>query len=337
MESTNKSLIFHKIYIFVFYTLLHERRIIIRNITKIINSLGTTIVIDINSKNNQNGILDEIEKMIFDYNDKWSLYNTESLLNSINNSNEYIIVDDDTEDIINKSILYSNQTNGYFDITTANLNLLWKDSIKTKIPPDKKEINKELRNIDYKKISIKNKKIKIGNNQKIDLGGIAKGYILDKIIDILKEKNINSGIINLGGTIHVIGENDIGIRNPFKPINNKINDDYVIKVKLNNESIVTSGIYEQEAIIDGISYNHIINPKTGYPCNNNLISVTLIGDNACMMDAYATAIFNMNLNDSIKLLKKENIEGIFIFKNGNIFVTDNLKNKIEMRDANENK
>ena len=56
-----------------------------------------------------------------------------------------------------------------------------------------------------------------------------------------------------------------------------------------------------------------------------------------MMDAYATAIFNMNLNDSIKLLKKENIEGIFIFKNGNIFVTDNLKNKIEMRDANENK
>ena len=93
----------------------------------------------------------------------------------------------------------------------------------------------------------------------------------------------------------------------------------------------------QEAIIDGISYNHIINPKTGYPCNNNLISVTLIGDNACMMDAYATAIFNMNLNDSIKLLKKENIEGIFIFKNGNIFVTDNLKCNIEMRNANENK
>ena len=111
----------------------------------------------------------------------------------------------------------------------------------------------------------------------------------------------------------------------------------MLKVKLNNECIVTSGIYEQEIVIDNVSYNHIINPKTGYPCNSDLLSVSLIGKNASMLDAYATAVFNMSLDNFLQITKEEKIEGIFIFKNGNIFVTDKLKNKIEMRNDNENK
>lgn len=303
------------------------------------NALGTTIIIDINVKNDKNilSLLNEIEMLINNYNDKWSLYSDTSLVNKINNSKRFIEVDNDTIDIISESIIYSNKTNGYFDITTSKLNLIWKDTIKTKKLPNNNIIDKELKNIGCKKITINNNKIKLGKNQNIDLGGVAKGFILDKIISMLNESDIDSGVINLGGTIYVIGDYDIGVRNPFKPINSKLNDDYVLSVKLNNECIVTSGIYEQEIIIDGISYNHIINPKDGYPSKSNLISLSLISTNATMLDAYATAIFNMKLNDVLKLLKEENIDGIFIFKYGSIYVTDNIKDKVEMRKDNEDK
>ena len=255
--------------------------------------------------------------MIFDCNDKWSLYNESSLLNKINNSNDFVNVDSDTLEIIKASILYSKNTDGFFDITTAKFNLIWKEAIKSKKLP--KVIKSSAGD---RKIIIKGNSVKV--LEPIDFGGIAKGFILDKLVGILN----GVGIINLGGTIHVFGSSIVGIRNPFKPMNDSFNSDYVIKLNLDNESIVTSGKYEQEFVKDGISFSHIINPKTGYPCCSDLISVSLVGNNACMMDAYATAIFNMNLEDSVNLLKKNNLGGVFIFKDGNMFITDNLKGKV---------
>lgn len=316
--------------------ILYEGRNIIKTITKIINSLGTCNIIEITSNDsNIIEVLNRIENIINNYNNIWSIYNKDSLISKINNSNDYILVDNNTLDIINKSIYYSNKTKGYFDITTSKINILWKSSIKNKVIPDKKEINKYLKSINYKKISIKKNKIKLGKNQSIDLGGIAKGYILDEIIDILSDYDIEYGLINLGGTIHIIGKSYVGIRNPFNPLNNNINDNYVLKVELENNSIVTSGIYEQQYLYNNISYNHIINPKTGYPCNNNLLSISLIGSNASKLDCYATALFNMNLSDGIRLINEEGIDAIIIFKDGNIFVTDNIKSKIIKEELSE--
>lgn len=239
------------------------------------------------------------------------------------------MIDEETLDLIKKSILYYIETNGYFDITTSNLNKIWKNTIKTKTLPDLKIIKKELKNVGTNKIKFKDNQIKLYKSQNIDLGGIAKGYILDKIVKIINYKKIKKGIINLGGAIHVIGSDSVGIRNPFKPMTEEINDDYILKVNLTNENIVTSGIYEQEYRLNGISYNHIIDPKTGFPCNNKLLSVSLIGKEGAQLDAYATAIFNMSLNNTLKLLKENDIEAIFIFKDGNIFITEKTKNKIE--------
>lgn len=311
----------------------------IKNITKFINALGTMIIINIDTKNEKRTLkeLDKIEMLINEYNIKWSLYNNSSLINKINNSNDYVLVDFDTLKIIKDSSMYSIKTKGYFDITTAKLNLLWKSVIKSKVLPTKKEIIKEIKNVNYKKIIIKDNKIKLGKNQKIDLGAIAKGFILDKIKNMLNMEDILNGIINLGGTIYTIGEYNIGIRNPFKPVYGELNSDYILTVKLMNECIVTSGIYEQETIIDGISYNHIINPKDGYPTKSDLLSISLIGNNASMLDAYATALFNMEIDESLELLNDEKIDAIFIFKNGSIYITDKAKNKIEKRNYNENK
>lgn len=321
--------------IFILY-IIHEGRNTIKTITKIINSLGTTNIIEITSNDsNIVEVLNRIEYIINNYNKMWSIYNKNSLINKINNSNDYILVDNNTLDIIKKSIYYSNKTNGYFDITTSKINILWKSSIKNKIIPDIKDINKYLKNINYKKIFIEDNKIKLGKNQNIDLGGIAKGYILDEIINILSNYDIEYGLINLGGTIHIIGKSYVGIRNPFNPLNNNINDDYVLKVKLDNNSIVTSGIYEQQYIYNDISYNHIINPKTGYPVNNNLLSISLIGNNATKLDCYATALFNMELSDGLKLIYEEGIDAIIIFKDGNIFATNNIKDKIIKEELNE--
>ena len=102
----------------------------------------------------------------------------------------------------------------------------------------------------------RNSRWRKNKDQEIDLGGIAKGFVLDKIIKLLKENEINNATLNLGGTIYNVGEKrNIGIRNPFLPMNETNKDIPILTIESENEIFVTSGLYEQK--------EHIIYPKTG--------------------------------------------------------------------------
>lgn len=156
----------------------------------------------IDIKGEYGNTLDEIEKMILDFHHQWSIYDENSLLYKMNHTNEFVNLDIDTEDIIKKAMLYYDETQGYFDVTTCSLNLLWKEAIKNKKVPSRYLV-KKYKNNHIHHIVLNNGQIKLTHSCQIDLVGLAKGYILNRVVAKLRKNNICEVIVNLGGSIHI--------------------------------------------------------------------------------------------------------------------------------------
>lgn len=298
-----------------------------KTIQKIFSSLGTlntiTVYINENESEKVKNILDKVEQYVNEIDDKFSIFKDTSEISNIkkNAGIEPINVSDDTFEILKLSKKYSVITEGTFDITAKPITDYYKNLLE-----HIEDFNETLRKVNYNDVIIdeENQSIRLKNKgQAIDLGGIAKGYVIDKIIEIFKENKIENAIINLGGTIYNIGETrNIGIRNPFNPINISKKDESIITIESENEIFVTSGLYEQG--------EHIIDPKTSKKVETDIISVSIIGNNGAEQDAIATACFVLGIEKSVKLLNERNLQGIFILKNGQIFATDGMKKRIKL-------
>ena len=300
-----------------------------RNITKVIKGLGTTNIISVKSDDdNVEKVLSDIEMLIQGYDRLWSIYSPDSLVTTLNKKGEVYTFSSKTIDIVRRAMQYSIDTDGYFDITTRPLNIIWKNAIKNKKMPAKADIDDARNSVDYRGISLSGNEIKLKKGQSIDLGGIAKGFLLDEIIIMLNDASITNATVNLGGAVGIIGRNEILIRNPFKPLKSR-DMSYILSVDIEDKCVVTSGSYEQEYEKNGNRYHHIINPMTGYPADTNIKSITLIGDEGSKLDAYATGIFSMDISDVMKLLCKNNIEMIAILNDGCILATDSIKTNIK--------
>ncbi len=233
----------------------------------------------------------------------------------LNNSDGVITVSDDTANIITRAIYYSNISGGKFDITVYPLSSIW--DFKNQIVPSKDEISAALKNIDYQSIKFNKNQVDLGG-KKIDLGGIAKGYIADKITEYLADKGVGNALVNLGGNISMIGEHNIGIKKPFE-------DEVLLGVELENKSIVTSGI-DQRYIKKGDKlYHHILDPDTGYGVENNLASVTVIGKSSLDCDALSTVCMLLGEENALKLINStENTEAVFIDRDNKVTITDGI-------------
>ena len=239
----------------------------------------------------------------------------------LNSADDYITVSKDTIKIIKRSLYFSGLSGGLFDVTICPVTNLW-DFEGTSLP-DKKEIAEAIKNVDYEKIKTDGEKVFLDGTQ-IDLGGIAKGYIADKLLSFFKENNVKNGIINLGGNVIVFGDEEktVGIAKPF--CENEIS----ATLKIKNKSVVTSGTYQRYIEVDGKIYHHILNPKTGYSCDTDLDSATVIGDSSLDLDALSTICILLGIEEATKLIEHtENTEAVFIDKHGNITYTKGLKYK----------
>ena len=225
-----------------------------------------------------------------------------------------VTVSDETIALIQKSLTYSELSDGAFDITIAPLSSLW-DFKDKKTIPDSQDIEKAKNLVDYHTISISGNTVTLLNPKaSIDLGAIAKGYIADKIKDYLVSKNVKSGLINLGGNVLTIGTKpdgsawNIGIQKPFDEQNAAITS-----VHLSDESVVTSGVYERYFKQDGVIYHHILDAKTGYPFQNGLLGVTIISEQSVDGDALSTTCFALGLQKGMELIRSlPDIDAIFI-------------------------
>lgn len=230
-----------------------------------------------------------------------------------------------------------------FNLAIGPLVKLWKIGFKgDKVPPDN-EIQEALlkTNPEQIGIDIPTKSVfLLQQGMEIDLGAIAKGYIADRVRDYLLHEKINQGLINLGGNILTLGAPtgfwSIGLRKPFskkKDQDENADEQFVGTIELENMSVVTSGIYERYFEQDGKLYHHILDPKTGYPINNELDSVTIISKNSIDGDIWSTLIFGMGLEKGYQVAsRKPDLEGIFLTKNHEIFITSTEKFRFKLID-----
>ena len=266
--------------------------------------------------NSSSEVLDGAFELCRNYEERLSRTKKESDIYRLNLSEGFTETDEETLKIIERSVYYGKLSSGKFDITVMPVSSLW--DFNNQIIPSKNEIAEALKNVDYEAIEILDNKVNL-NGKKIDLGGIAKGYIADKVKEYLTENGATKGIINLGGNVIVFGdEYEVGIQKPFS-------DDISATLKLKNKAIVTSGIYQRYIKDKDKIYHHIIDPDTGYGVENELASVTVIGDCSMDCDALSTVCMLVGTQKAKEIIKNTpNTEAVFIDRNGNLELTDGL-------------
>ena len=277
-------------------------------------------------------IVEQATILMQEFEEKLSFFNEESEVSIINKnaSKGFKKVSEDTFEILKKAVYYSKLTNGIFDITIAPLVKAWKINSDNPVILEDDKINELIKLVDYEDVILNENNLSVmllRENQKIDLGGIAKGYIADKIIDFYKQNNVKSAIINIGGNIKVLGEKDdgslwnIGIYEPKKH-----SEKIICSIEARDKSIVTSGGYERAFNYNDELYCHILNPKSGYPIKSDLKSITVVSSESIDGDALSTPLFIMGKDKAYEFMKKYNISGVMITDGDEIIITKDLLN-----------
>lgn len=238
-----------------------------------------------------------------------------SEISQINNSDgNPITVSNTTTDLLKQGIYYGELTNGAFDITIAPLSTLWDFKNNTGDVPTESEIQNALSLVDYKNIIIDGNTVTLKNPDiSIDLGGIAKGYIADKLKEYLQNEGVESALIDLGGNILTVGKKpngskfQIGIKKPFA------DNEIISTVSIVDSSVVTSGSYERYFKLNDKIYHHILDTQSGYPCDNGLLSVTILSEKSVDGDALTTSCFALGLDKGVNLIESlDDIDAIFV-------------------------
>ena len=222
--------------------------------------------------------------------------------------------------VINKARYISELSNGTFDITCKPLIDLWHNARKTNKVQDAQNILDVLSVIGYRDVSIKNNNVKFNKaGIKIDLGALAKGYAVDMAINLIKDYDIKGALVDAGGDIRAIGKREdgklweIGIKHPRE--GNRI----IGLINLENSAVATSGDYERFFMLNGKRYSHIIDPRTGCPVDNQIVSVSVLSPDCLTCDSLATAVTVLGEERGIELIEKlKGIETLIITqKDGN--------------------
>ena len=240
---------------------------------------------------------------------------------------EDVAVDKDVIEVIKKSIYYSEISNGAFDITIGGVEELYKFEDKGRMP-EKGKFKNSVSLVGYKNIIINGNTVRLTKKgMKLDLGGIAAGYAVDKGIDTIKKNGVVDALINAGGDIRVIGESEngkwkIGILHPREE--NKL----INTLTLKDISVTTSGDYRKYFISGGKRYHHILNPSTGLP-TEGVQSVTIIAPLAVDSDALATAVFVLGKKKGMEMIERlKDVEGIIIASDGLAIYSSGVKSYI---------
>lgn len=244
------------------------------------------------------------------------------------NRDKTLEVSESTQEIITRACEISRLTDGDFDITVSPLVREWGfyTQIEKKVP-SQDAIKNALAKVDYGNIQT-GKTVTLGENTEIDLGGIAKGYASHSAMQVLKDNDVESAILSLGGNVRAVGTKpdgslwNVAIADP---------DDTSLQigcVLAEDSAVVTSGGYQRYFENNGQMYHHIIDTKTGYPANNGMKSVTIISEDDTLADALSTALYVKGLDEAIEFYRENrNFEAVFVTDSGEIYVTSGLADR----------
>ncbi len=304
------------------------------------------VTVETETKDNLDQIKQDIEDILKTIENRFG--KTDSMTTKINqnagkkdlNNNYYLVQVDNTYlELLNLAKELSDGKT--FDITIGNLTKTWNISEQAeycmitntcKIPSiEQIETSKE--SINTANIVIEGNTVYIKEEStNLDFGSIAKGYASDLIAEYLKSASISFFVINLGGNVYVNGESQkylennkelsISLENPLDASKT------ILDIYETNINVVTSASTHRYIVVNDIKYSHILNPSTGYPVDNELLSVTILGEKGVMCDYLSTQCFVMGLEDGRNYLKTTSYHGIFVTKNKEIYIVGNINIKI---------
>ena len=303
--------------------------------TKIIYLMGTKISFYIKGEETEL-LAEKAEEMLIRYNEIFSANSDHSQLGMIKKMAGIAPqkVDEELYELIKTGKKHSLNENSFLNIAIGPLIKLWRIGFTEAHVPDKESIEKvlELLNPELIQLDEENKTVFLQKKgMEIDLGAIAKGYFADKVMEFFKDHGAVSAMVDMGGNVLVHGDSpsdgsdwNVGIQNPFLPRGNA-----AALVKIRNQSVVTSGIYERVLEKEGSKYHHIFNSKTGYPMESNIASLTVVADRSLDCDIYTTELFGLDAVSIIrKMNKMKDLGAVVITLDGKLACTENLMERI---------
>ena len=258
-------------------------------------------------------------------------YDLESDISRINAAagNAPVKVSEDTLTIILESLRYSELTRGAFDITIGPLVDAWGFGDDDREVPDEQQIASARALVNYADVIVDSNEATVflrREGMSLDLGGIAKGYAIDRAVEILNQSNVKSALINAGGDLYALGVKpdrsawSVGVQDPRRA------SQMVAILPLSNSSVVTSGDYERFFIVESVRYHHILDPLTGWPARSGLWGVTIVAPSAVEADMLSTALFVLGAEHAEELLSQfDGSEALLIEEGGGIRLTPGLR------------
>lgn len=255
-----------------------------------------------------------------------STYIEDSEISAINRdaATQPVVAGDELFRIIQRSLDISRLTHGAFDITYESVGQHY--DFRARQRPDEATVTENLGLIDYQLVNLNQAQntIEFGaQGMRINLGGIAKGYVVERGVDLLRVAGVQHAVVTAGGDSRLLGDRRgqpwmVGIRDP------RVDGEVAMSIPLQNEAISTSGDYERYFDEDGVRYHHIISPSTGNPASG-VHSATVIGPDAVITDALSTSVFVMGVDLGLRLIATlPDYESIVIDDKGQIFFSDGL-------------
>jgi thiamine biosynthesis lipoprotein len=241
-------------------------------------------------------------------------------------------VSGETAVLLEKAQEIYQDTDGIFDCTIYPVMKLWGFPTQEYHVATEEELKEILPLVDGSKVEITGNEtgayVTLAEGQETDLGGIAKGYAAARVMEIFEDYDVASGIVSLGGNIQVLNTKpdgskwNIGIRNPEGSAS-----DSIASVSVENKALVTSGGYERYFEENGETYIHIIDPRTGYPAEGDLCSVTIVSGDGTLADALSTSLYIMGLEKASEYWRqhKTEFDAVLITTTGEIYITEGIQ------------
>jgi len=299
---------------------------------------GTTYHITYENSTNED-YTEAIDSLLKAFNKSCSIYDSTSIISRINDNDPTVEVDDWFVDVFKKSAEVNDVSGGAFDITVGPVVRAWGFSNGPVAKHDTAYIDSLLQYVGMEKVKLEGRKVtKKYPGVKLDVNALAQGYSVDVVCDFFKSKGIKNYLVEIGGEVRGKGINakdkfwNIGIDKPSDGNMSPGNDLQAI-IEINDKALATSGNYRAFYVENGVKYAHTIDPKTGFPARNTLLSTTVICDDCITADAYATTFMVLGVEKSKELLKKlPGIEVYFVYSNTNgdyeIFSSEGMKKMI---------
>lgn len=260
----------------------------------------------------------------------WSVGSPESEISQLNQKGSAVL-SSETADVVERALSLSQESGGAFDITIYPLMELWGFTSGDYRVPTAAEISEKRSHVDSSALTYdhSSRSLSLPDGMSVDLGGIAKGYTSSRVMEVFRDYGVASGMVSLGGNVQLCGTKPdgglwrVGIENPDESV---VKSDMVGVLSVADKAVITSGGYERYFEEDGVCYHHILNPKSGYPAQNGLISVTIVSEDGTLADALSTALFVMGKESALELWRShaDSFDAVLVEEDGTITVTTGL-------------